>query len=902
MVIGYGVQTKKEITGSIAKVEAEELSKKIAPSFEAALQGQAAGVSVTTGSGMAGSSSIVRVRGIASINASGDPLYVVDGIPITQDIFGIGGRTGGMNVNPLSTINPNDIENIQILKDAAATGIYGSRGANGVVLITTKRSKGKKLRIDFSTKQSISGPTQKVDMTNTAQWLQLYKEAWENDGNTGIPQGLPGGLTWDQAKQNDTDWWDEVTRNGYKQEYVLAANFGLSDKIKVYSSISFLDDQSYLMNNDLKRTTGRLNLDYSPLKNLKISLSGSYGETEVRLPGNPWDGGLGAAMGYALPIYPIKNADGTYFKGGGNSANPVMVNNLKEEFNKEKRTINSINLTYIPFKNFTLTANGAVDYMQFKNTGDEDPYLRSANVAYKWENTKEILNYNYSIVGNYNLELDKSKYTFMLGHESQYSKMTGDDYNIEYLDPVKENKTEIDKQEWRFMSFFGRINYIHDSKYIAQLSLRADGSSRFGKNNKYGYFPTVALGWVFTEESFFKNIFGSEVLSFGKLKASYGLTGNSNIPNYEHFGQYELSTNQSSYYAGKPIRYPKLFENPDLKWETTESYDIGLEARFLNGRISTELAYYLKKSSDVFVNVSISGSTGYGSQWQNLASIENEGFEFNLKTRNLVGDFKWSTDFNIATLRNEVTDLGGLTTTEIGGGTNDTRILLGYPVGTNRLVRFSRIDKADGRPIYLDKNGNETKTYKFEGEEGYAVPVGKVLPDFTGGITNTFEYKNFSLSCLFTFSYGADIYDSSAKRQMGLASDWNWRTDVFNRWQKPGDDAKYPRMSTTGSTYGKQGEQWFNSDMWLFDGSYLRLKNVSLSYNMPKSIIDKFKMSSLRLSLMATNLLTFTKYPGADPEVARDHDDSRDRNMSSNVSFLTPPQERVYTFSIKASF
>ncbi len=900
LVVGYGIQKKREITGSIAKVDGEALASKIAPSVESSLSGLAAGVSVTTGSGMAGSSAVVRVRGVASINSSGDPLYVIDGIPITNDIFGLGGRTGGMNVNPLSSINPNDIESVEVLKDASATGIYGSRGANGVVIITTKRGKDQKLKIDFSTKQSISSPTKKVNMTNAEEWLTLYQEAWENDGNTGIPQNLPGGMTWADAQQYDTDWWDEITRVGYKQDYNLAANFAIMDGLNARVGFSYTDDNSYLVDNNLERVGGKLNLDYKPTSKLSIALSSSISNTSIALPGNPWDGGLGAAMGYALPIYPIYNEDGTFFNGGGNSANPVMVNELKDESNEDLRTINSLSINYNLLKNLSFNLTGAVDYMNFKNTGLENSYLRSSDYDYEWENKREVINYNYSIVGTYDFNLNENHdLKAMLGHELQESLTTGENWNKdEGRDDVIETETLSDEQ-WRFISFFGRVNYMMKSRYIAQFTLRSDGSSRFGANNKFGYFPTVALGWIVSEENFLNS---SNVLSFLKLKASYGITGNSAIPNNEHVGTMKLSATAEQGYNGQPIRYPERFENPDLKWETTKTYDLGFEARFFKGRIGTEVAYFFKNTEDVFVDVAISATSGFGSQWQNLATIENEGVEFSLNTKNFDGEFKWSTDFNISTLRNEVTDLGGLTTEEIGGGTNDTRILLGYPVGTNRLVRVSRIDPEDGRPIYLDKEGNETKTYKFEGGEGYAVPVGKVLPDFTGGVTNTFSYKNFQLSALMTFSYGADIYDSSAKRQMGLASDWNWRTDIFDRWRQPGDVAKYPRMSTTGSTYGKDGEQWFNSSMWLFDGSYARLKNVTLSYNMPSELIKRWGLQSMRLSISGTNLLTFTKYPGADPEVARDHDDARDRNMSSNVSFLTPPQERVFTFGLNVSF
>lgn len=900
VVVGYGIQKKREITGSIAKIDSKDISDKLTSSFESVLAGQAPGVSVTTGSGMAGSGAIVRVRGVASINSAGDPLYVVDGIPITNDIFGLGGRTGGMNINPLSSINPNDIESIEVLKDASATGIYGSRGANGVVLITTKKAKGKELKIEFSTKQSISNPTKKVNMTNAAEWLQLYKEAWENDGNTGVPTGLPGGMTWAEAQKYDTDWWEEVTRTGYKQEYNLDANFGVAKNLIARLGGSFTDNQSYLVDNDLSRMNGTLNLIYNPSSKINVSLSSNVAGTSTSLPGNPWDGGLGAAMGYALPIYPVYNADGTFFKGGGNSANPVMVNELRNESNDELRAINSLNVNYAPFKKLSFSFSGALDYMDFKNKGTEQAYMRSSGKDYRWQNDRQVYNWNYNIVGNYDFGLKNGHdLKAMLGHELQESLTTGLNTNWDESREEVESSEKLRDEHWRFISFFGRANYMYKDRYIAQATLRSDGSSRFGKNNKYGYFPTFALGWIMTEEGFLK---GNSVLSFMKLKASYGVTGNSNIPNYEHIGTYRLSTTPGQEYNGLPIRYPEKFENPDLKWETTKSVDLGFEARFFEGRIATEFAYFFKKSEDVFINVAISSTSGYGSQWQNIATIENEGLEFSLNTKNLTGKFQWDTQFNISTLRNQVTDVGGLTTEEIGGGTNDTRILKGYPVGTNRLVRVSRIDPADGRPIYLDKQGNETKIYKFEGGEGFAVPAGKVIPDFTGGFTNIFRYGGFELSALFTFSYGAQIYDSSSKRQMGLASNWNFRTDIFDRWRQPGDIAKYPRMSREGINYGKDGEQWFNSTMWLFNGDYLRLKNLTVSYNVPSKLFSGSGISAMRVFLAGTNLLTFTNYPGADPEVARDHDDPRDRNMSANVSFLTPPQERVLTFGLNVSF
>lgn len=372
VVVGYGVQRKSEITGSIAKVSGKSITERISPSFESALTGQAAGVYVTTGSGMAGSGAQIRVRGIASIGAGGDPLYVIDGIPISNDIFGLGvnnGRTGGMNVNPLSSINPSDIESIEILKDAAATGIYGSRGSNGVVLITTKRAKkgmpGHKgtFGVDFSTQLSISNPTKKVKMLNSAEYLALRQEAWENDGNVGAAP-LLNGITWEQAQKTDTDWWDEITRTGFKQNYNLALKWG-TEKLNVYLGGSYSDDASYLIKNDFRRASGRLNVDYKPHPMVTVKLSSSLSSTENNLIDAPWDGGLGAAMSQALPIHPIRNDDGSWFTLGGRTGNPIWTSETKEMRSNELRTINNFSVTVNPVKGLTIDASGAIDYEDF---------------------------------------------------------------------------------------------------------------------------------------------------------------------------------------------------------------------------------------------------------------------------------------------------------------------------------------------------------------------------------------------------------------------------------------------------------------------------------------------------------------------------------------------------------
>jgi hypothetical protein len=299
----------------------------------------------------------------------------------------------------------------------------------------------------------------------------------------------------------------------------------------------------------------------------------------------------------------------------------------------------------------------------------------------------------------------------------------------------------------------------------------------------------------------------------------------------------------------------------------------------------------------MLLNVTLQQSTGFGNWWDNVGSAYNTGVELSLRSRNLIGELKWTTDFNIARNYNEITSIGPYTEDAVSGGTNDTRVVVGSPIGTNYLVRFSHIDPDNGRPVYLDKNGQPTYTWSPNDR----VPVGDVLPDAIGGITNTFMYKQWELGFMFVFTIGGNIYDSSSKRQLGVVTDWNMRTDLFDRWREPGDNAQYPVLTRETLTYGS-GTPWINTDMWLHDASYLRLRNLSLSYNMPVELMKRWKMNSMRITAFATNILTFTKFPGLDPEIARDFENTTDRNMSPNITYLTPPQERTFNLGIDISF
>lgn len=935
VVVGYGVQRKRDVTGSIVSLGSKDITETPTQSFETSIQGKAAGVQVITGSGLAGSGSVVRVRGVASISASGDPLYVVDGIPITQDYF-LKGNTGAMNNNPLATINPNDIESMEILKDAAATAIYGSRGANGVILITTKRGKQGGLKFNFNTSFGISEPTKLPDMLSTSEYIQLYEEAWVNDGNTGAPS-LPGGWTVEDAQRYNTDWVDQTVRTGFKQNYDFSAQKG-TEKYNFYAGISYSNNQSYLAGNSYERLSGRVNGDYKFSDKLKLGLSTSLSQGDNNRIDAAWSGGLGSAMSTALPYYPIywdeeliqsKGATGVepgdYYLENGINNNPVAAREMVTWRTREVRSISSLNLNYNPTERLSFVVSGSYDRMVM----NEDKYFPLEYIRQAEKNSDSNViggraerypvaadNYNAFVTGGYDFKTGKNhKLKVLVGSEFQQKKSTTySNVNIDengqrtltnsFADvdgPIYEIgggslsdfDTTVVSYRYRFLSYFGRLNYEYKSKYLLQLVMRSDGSSRFGPDNRFGFFPSVGAGWIISEENFLKN---NRVISFAKLKASYGYTGNAGIPNDSWRSLVKVDPQG---YNGQNIRYITNPENPDLKWETSRVIDLSLEFGLYQDRITGQIAYYNKYTDGVFIGVKLPQSEGYGDNlfYDNIAEIENYGYELSLKSRNLTGKLIWTTDFNIALNRNEVKSLGGYTADAIEGGTNDTRVVVGESVGANYLVKFSHIDQETGRPVYLDLNGNPT----YDWDPANRVVVGDVMPEAVGGITNYFRYKNVDLSFLFVYSIGGKIYDSSSKRQLGPMDDWNKIPEIYNRWQEPGDEASYAALTTDAQNLGAP-DAWINTDQWLHDASYLRLRNVVLGWNMPTKWFGKANVSNARLTFTGVNLLTFTNYPGLDPEIARDFETDTDRNLSPNVTYLTPPQERSYMIGLNVTF
>jgi TonB-linked SusC/RagA family outer membrane protein len=933
VVVGYGVQRKRETTGSIEKVTTKELTDIPTPSFEAGLQGKAAGVQVTQGSGLAGSASVIRVRGIASISAAGDPLYVVDGIPITQDYF-LNGNRGAMNNNPLATINPNDIESVEVLKDAAATGIYGSRGANGVILITTKSGSGTGWDFNLNTRHGISLPTARPDVLNSNQWLQLYQEAWENDGNVGLAP-LPGNRSWEQARNTDTDWVDETIGVGFKQAYNFSTNYG-TKKLKLFASLGYDDNGSYLIGNSYVRSSFRTNATYKVNDKLDISANLSVSQGVNNRVDAAWSGGLGAAMSTALPIYPVFHPD-TVFDGQGNilhlptdywddGSNPVRQRELTDWRTTEWRSINNINIEYRPIKNMFVKVYAGYDYLDLKDDKFTDALLRNGertsglfNLAERWSSFANNWNTNGTVTYIHDLD-EKNSLTYMIGTEYQESRSlsksrvfredeqvdaafyeNSDLLNQQLIAPTDTtpgrpgfdtdggNTEEVSK----FLSAFARVNYARENKYFGQVTFRADGSSRFGENNRVGFFPTASAGWVMSEEDFLK---GNETISFMKLRAGWGITGNAAIPNYLPFGRYQVAFNG---YNDQDFRFLSQPANPDLQWETSSVIDVALETGFFDDRITTTLAFYNKSTTDVLLNITPQESTGFTGFWDNVGEIVNRGVEFELVSVNMDREnFTWRTNFNVSYNYNEIKSIGNYSEDAVSGGTNDTRVVVGEPVGTNFLVRFAGVDPETGRNIYLDANGNRTSTW----DPADRTAVGRVLPLAIGGMTNTFNFGNWEVGLVMVFSVGSDIYDSSAKRQNGVVTDWNMTPEVFDRWRQRGDEASYAQLSREVENYGLDDAFNNNTTQWLDDGDYLRIRRLSVTYNFPNFNIGAAGFKGASITASAVNFLTFTNFRGLDPEIARDFENNADRNLSPNITYLTPPQEMSFNLAFNLRF
>jgi TonB-linked SusC/RagA family outer membrane protein len=925
VVTGYGSQIKRDLTGNIAQVKSKDIENMPTPSVDAALQGKAAGVFVNSGSGKLGQGITVRVRGNSSISASSQPLYVVDGIPVTSgDQSNYGGET-----NPLADINPNDIESIEILKDASAAAIYGARAANGVVLISTKRGKAGKTNISFNYQAGVAQATRRLPFLNTEQYEKFYRQAAgyvdELDGlspedpssNTQYLFGPDGFLeyysygTYGTPKQTDNNWQEKAFQKGPMQQIDLQLSGG-NEKTKFFMSGQYLSQTGTIIGNKLERISGRLNVDHQATNWLNVGLMMSLARTDNwRLPddnafSNPLQ--MAALTPFTPFIDPNTNLPAGAPPGDVNIPlyyNPILSIDYADFVQTSYRNLTNTYAQVNLLPGLKFRSEWGLDLLNM----NEEAYFQSQTVRNQSRASNGIganygtfvTNYNANNFFNYLKDFGRHSIDATLGMSYQQSQtkrnyiegtqFPSDSYRKIASAAVKSDGTSTETN-YRFLSYFTRVNYRFNDRYLLGASARVEGSSRFGKNSRYGFFPSVSAGWVISEENFLKN---NNLISFLKLRASYGLTGNAEIGDFPQLGLFQGDAG----YVGAPGQRPSQIANPDLKWESSRQVDIGIDFGILNNRINGEIDYYVKKTTDLLLEVNVPGTTGFARQFKNVGALENKGLEFVLNTQNTVGKFKWNTSFNIATNANKVTDVQGQIIE--GGVRNMNRVMEGQPIGVFFTREYAGVDPNNGDALFYKntKNPDGSIDRSTVTNSGYnsteRVVVGNPNPKFIGGITNTLSYGGIDFSIFFNGVAGNDVnfygvgQYSSAN---GIYED-NQTTDQLNAWTPENRNTDVPQaryLITNGSQ---------PSSRYIFDGSYLRLRTLSLGYTIPKNLTQRLKIDRVRVYFSAMNLATFTKYKGWDPEV---NSDTFTSNFAQGNDFYTPPQPRTILFGVNIGF
>ena len=929
VVVGYGTQQRKFMTGSVAKVDSKAFTSTPAPSFDAALQGRAPGLQVQQANGSLGGAVRLRVRGTSSISGSGEPLYVIDGVPFAntdlQAGFGSGlDQTKSNNTNPLASINQNDIESIEVLKDAASASIYGARAANGVILITTKKGKSGKTQITLDAISGASEITRKLPQLNGSEWYQLYNEARVNDG--GLPLGpnqtIPGlSLGYVYNPNVNTDWIDQTTQRGTLNETNLSARGG-NEKTRFFLSGVYRDEKGVLVGNKFQRVGGRVNIDNKASDKLDLGVQiGIYSTRNNEVP-TSFRGGVGSAQSNALPIFPVLNNDGSYF-GTQVKYNPGInpVANLQNTFtNKTLRTFANVNATYKLTNELSFRSEIGIDLLNQKEVVYEQGFNRwyqNTPLAGGAERNVDNTNINTNNYFTFNKEIGKKgKLDATAGFAVNTLKFKELSYRpqsdaVGFNNPYFTNGTA--GLGWSplapaaisngspvtayaspdiksgFVSYFARANYRFMNKYLLGVSVRADGSPRFGSKNRFGYFPAVSAGWIASDEKFLQS---SKVINYLKVRTSYGLTGNAEIGDFRFLELY----NPAGGYAGiNGLRQGSL-ANPNLTWEKGQQFDLGIDFGLFKNVINGSLSFYTKKSKDLLLNKPVQRSTGFDNLAANVdVQIRNRGVELVLNSTNIATrDFKWTSSFNISRNENKVLTVAGFDDPDfLDLSEGDTRVIAGYPLGQNYLPIYVGVDPATGVALIQDKVTGKPIPLTAASQNANRVPVGTPNPDFFGGLDNTITYKNFDLGFLLTFQYGNQIYDDGAKFQMGgKLNEWNQRREVLSRWQKPGDITDVPRVSLNVDANNS------NSSRFLYDVSYLRLRNVSIGYTLPAATLSKVKITNARIYIAASNILTFTKYAGWDPEVVRYRFNNGASNGASNAPYLPSPQAKSVNVGI----
>ena len=905
--IGYGETERRNLTGSVATVSSEEIESAPVPSIDQALLGRAAGVQVVTSSGQPGVVSTVRIRGGNSITAGNDPLYVIDGVPVTTNLSE---TTAGnlysqsmRGVNPIAALSPNDIESIDILKDASATSIYGARAANGVILITTKRGRPEGAAVNIGAYYGEQEVRETLPVLNARQFATMVNTAYVNSGELApFTQEEIAGFG------AGTNWQDAIFRSAPMQNFDASISGG-DEYTRFYLSGNVLESEGIVIGTDFGRKGARLNVDRTMSDRFRVGSSLTFSRTDANVLPNGGAGQeapsivLNAVM--APPTIPIRDANGEYFQGmneltGRPFSNPVATALLITNEERQNRFLGNVYGEYDFMEGLTFRSMLGLDYMN----SIQDFYSPSTTLPGRNFNgegsrgqaetgmwlTESTLNYRTTLAGIHDVDLlggltlQRSR-TELVGAGGR-GFLTDALGQTRLQDAATFLNVHTGATEWSLVSYFSRANWSISDKYLFTLAGRIDGSTKFGENNRYGFFPSGAFAWRASEEDFVRELGWFDDL---KLRIGYGRTGNQDIGIYRAFTT--LGTTTYSFGGVRVTGYvPNIFlANADLQWETTDQLDIGADLAFLNNRVAVTTDVYEKRTSDLLLEVGVPRYTGGESQLQNIGSVRNRGFELSVTTVNLAGAFGWESQLNLAINRNEVTDLGDRTElfpgTGVGAGANQNPVIIreGEPLNSFYGYVFAGLD-ASGQPTYADLNGDNAV------DDLDRRIIGSAQPDWTGGLTNRFTWRGFELSAFLQWSLGGEIYNINRSLLTTARGQANQLEDVLNAGT---GRVPEPRTSNNFDTTP--------SDLFVEDGSYIRGKNIRLAYGIPASLLGRGALSGVRSAqvyVSAQNFFTVTDYTGFDPEIS----EYAGSNLAQGYDFGTYPQPRQITIGFTAGF
>jgi len=885
IVVGYGERTGRNNIQSVSEIDGDAIKNIPAISPQQILQGQVSGVQMTNSSGVLGGASSIRVRGVASINAGGQPLFVVDGVPLndgSDNNYSAG--YGGAALNPLLNIAPDEIESMTVLKDASAAAIYGSRGANGVIIITTKKGQA---------------GTNKINFTSSTGWLEATNlfEMTDTEGYNEIQEVFRGADPANLAT-NFFDWQDAVVQTGRTND--LGINFsGGTDKTQYFLGGSYANTSNYTIGNDLERFNGRLNFKHTISDRVRFgaNISTSVTQSDRTSIENSTFAPLTSSY-LQVPSVEAFNPDGT-FANTGFIANVIAIEELGLVNNTTRRTTGNAFVKVDIIPNLTFTSDWGTDMLQaeeeFREVEAFTPGGEGSRDIFqdiKWLTTNSL---------EYPFDLGDSKLNVLVGQSYETSNfdatsVAGTGFAADALRNTGSAATlstaTATRSAWALNSFFGRANYILQDKYLFEASVRRDGSSRFGPNNRWGNFWAASAGWILSDEAFMAN---SSFFDFLKLRASYGVSGNDRIGLNDFLGLYEAGV--LSDYGGAPGIRPVQAANNDLKWEETGQFDIGFESRFLNNRIGLDASFYVKTTNDLLLDFQLPQTSGFTNIARNAGSMTNTGIDLDINAGIVrTKDFNWNTTFNFAWLKNEVQELPEAALDADGNqfieGSASQRAIVGQSVNTFYLIRYNGINSATGDAEWLDVNGDITNSPTAADR----VIAGNGIPKFTGGLTNTFTYKGFDLNVFFNYVFGNSVYIGDLRFTENPNSGFNKSVDLLDYWREAGDESFAPNPASSTAGFFAQ-----RSTLQLFDGSHIRLKNLSLGYTFRGKNFGVKTLDNFRVYVQGNNVWTWIaddNWRGQDIEVSA----NGGNNQVQGESFFATPQARSVRVGLNVTF